>query len=131
MGDRTDWSIQDKTANALYVMIALGAAETVSSFFWGYVIDKFTNKNTIILNMVADTVSYFFIILYAGFYDFKVVLGVLMTFFWGVQVPGIMGFLTSILGFQFTSKLTPFSVFKFLQSLLVFVCICIEIGTTN
>ena len=34
--------------------------------------------------------------------------------------------MSSLLGFQFVSKTTPFSVYKFLQSLLIFVMTCIE-----
>jgi hypothetical protein len=44
-----------------------------------------------------------------------------MCFLWGTQDSGINCFINCILGFEFESKILPFSVFKFTQSLFTFV----------
>ena len=112
-------------------MIALGVGEILGSLAFGHVTDKFSNKNTIFVNMLTCTVGYAFLVLYGIIYDFKFYLGILMTFSWGVQDAGINCLVSSLLGFQFKSKTTPFSVYKFLQSLLIFICVSIEIATKD
>ena len=62
-------------------------------------------------------------------YDFSYYLGILMTFSWGVQDAGLNCLVNSLLGFQFKQVTTPFSVYKFLQSLLIFVFTCVESAT--
>ena len=44
-----------------------------------------------------------------------------MCFIWGLQDSGLNCLLRSILGFEFESKITPFSCFNFTQSLGIFV----------
>ena len=43
-----------------------------------------------------------------------------MAFVWGLMDSGLNAIIRSMLGFEFESKITPFSVFNFIQSLLVF-----------
>jgi len=112
-------------------MIALGVGEILGSIASGYITDKFQTRTTVMINMIACTVGYGFLILYGVIYDFTFYLGILMTLSWGVQDAGINCLLNSLLGFQFESKTTPFSVYKFLQSLLIFICVSIESATTN
>ena len=49
-----------------------------------------------------------------------------MCFAWGVQDGGMNCYISCVLGFQFDSKTTPFSVFKTVQSLTVFVTLLAE-----
>ena len=49
-----------------------------------------------------------------------------MTTSFGVQDAGTQCILQSMLGFQFESQTTPFSVYKFVQSLLIFAVFCLE-----
>ena len=44
-----------------------------------------------------------------------------MCFMWGVQDSGLNCIVRAILGFEFNSKILPFSVFNFVQSLFVFI----------
>ena len=45
----------------------------------------------------------------------------LMCFLWGLQDAGVNCLMNCILGFEFESKSIPFSVFKFVQSLGIFI----------
>ena len=49
--------------------------------------------------------------------------GVAMTFIWGIQDGACQCLVSCILGFQFDSKTTPFSVFKSVQSFSIFAVI--------
>jgi hypothetical protein len=49
-----------------------------------------------------------------------------MAFVWGLMDSGLNAIIRSMLGFEFESKITPFSVFNFIQSLLVFAAQLIE-----
>ena len=125
------WSDQKKDSNALFCMIALGVGEIVGSLAFGYITDNFSLNQIGLFNVIACSVGYGVLILYGIIYDFSFYLSILMTFTWGVQDSGINCLLNSLLGFQFASKTTPFSVYKFLQSLLIFIVTCIESATTT
>ena len=112
-------------------MMGLGVGEIVGSLVFGPITDKYSTKTTSYINMVACTVGYAILILYGAIYDFSFYLGILMTFSLGVQDAGLNCLLNSLLGFQFESKTTPFSVYKFLQSLLIFMCVSVESATAN
>lgn len=126
MGDDSGWSDQEMISKALLCMLGLGTGEIIGSLAFGRITDKYSFKTTIAINAVAVAVAYTILIVYSAIYDFSFVLGTLMTFFWGVQDSGRYCFLNSVLGFQFESKTTPFSVFKFLQSMLIFVFTVVE-----
>jgi hypothetical protein len=49
-----------------------------------------------------------------------------MCFAWGFQDGGMNCYISCVLGFQFDSKTTPFSVFKTVQSLSVFLTLLVE-----
>ena len=131
MDDDVSWSKQTKDSNALFCMIALGVGEIFGSMAFGYITDNFTTNQTGLINIITCSIGYGFLILYGIVYDFSFYLGILMTFSWGVQDAGINCLLNSLLGFQFESKTTPFSVYKFLQSLLIFIVTCIESATST
>jgi predicted MFS family arabinose efflux permease len=80
-------------------MIGLGCGEIIGSLVFGRVADKCSNNTIVLINLVAMTVGYAFLILYAAIYDFSYYLAVLMTFFWGVQDAGISCYMNVLLGF--------------------------------
>ena len=84
MDDRTEWTDQTKDSNALFCMIALGVGEIVGSMAFGYITDHYTTNRTGLINIIACSVGYGFLILYGAIYDFSFYLGILMTFSWGV-----------------------------------------------
>lgn len=99
MDDRTSWSSQDKTSNALLCMLGLGSGEILGSVAWGRITDKCELKQTILINAMAATIAFGCLILYGTIYEFSFPLGILMTFTWGVQDAGVNCLLSSILGF--------------------------------
>ena len=99
MDDKTSWSSQDKTSNALLCMLGLGCGEIIGSIAWGRITDMCSTKRTVLINTVATTIGYGCLILYGAIYEFSFPLGILMTFTWGVQDSGVNCLLNSILGF--------------------------------
>ena len=93
-------------------------------------IRHYNKLKTIMINMLTSTVAYVFLMLYTSIYDFSFYMSILMTFTWGVQDAGINTYINALLGFQFDSKTTPFSVYKFLQSFLIF-CVDELVTTTD
>ena len=65
-------------------MLGLGTGEIGGSILFGRITDKCSTKVTVVANMVALTVAYFFLILYGAIYEFSFYLAILMTFTWGV-----------------------------------------------
>ena len=68
-----------------------------------------------------------FAILFAqiGVWQFGV-LTFFVTFAWGVQDSGMINLTNCVLGFEFDSKIIPFSILKFVQSLFTFVFLVAE-----
>lgn len=87
--------------------------------------DKLSYKLTVFINTIALTTCFAMMILYSVVLDFSFGLACCLTLTMGIQDAGINCLLHSLLGFQFTSKTTPFSVFRFIESLLIFVSISV------
>ena len=126
MSNRTDWTSDEKTAKALLCMVALGIGEVLGSPVQGRILDKCSTKIAGLFNIIATTVAYFFLILYGAVYEFSFGLAIAMTFTFGIQDIGTQVIQTAMLGFQFESKTTPFSVRFFLLSLFTFFVLVIE-----
>lgn len=80
-------------------MIGLGCGEIIGSLVFGRLTDKCPTNTIVVINAIAMTVGYAFLILYAAIYDFSYYLAVLMTFSWGVQDAGIQLYMNVLLGF--------------------------------
>ena len=78
---------------------------------------------TIAANMVAVVAGFGLALGYTIRYEYSLPFGFFMTFFWGIQDGGLNCLINCVLGFQFDSKITPYSVNKFAQSLLIFMVI--------
>ena len=122
MDDEEKWGVEDKqkTSKALLCILGVGVGEVLGSIAFGRITDKCTNKTTCLLNVLATTISYGLLFLLGALYEFSFVLAFLMTTMWGVQDAGTVCLVTCMLGFQFESKTTPFSVYKCSQSAFVF-----------
>ena len=94
-------------------MVGLGVGEIVGSIIYGRISDKYSNKITIVANVVGSLIAFCLLIIYALQFEFSLVYGFAVTLAWGVQDSGINNLLNSVLGFQFDSKTTPFSINKF------------------
>ena len=107
-------------------MAGLGLGEIVGSILYGQIQDKSSKLGSTLANLVGQVLAFAMLLIYVGVYKFSFGLALPLTFLWGVQDGGTNIVLNAMLGFQFDSKITPFSVMKFTQSLLIFVFIYIE-----
>ena len=107
-------------------MLGLGTGAILGSLAFGRITDACSTNTTIAINLIATTIGHGILILYCSLFEFSFPLAILMTFSFGVQDGGVNCLLQALLGFQFTSKTTPFSVYTFFKSLSIFLCICLE-----
>jgi hypothetical protein len=86
----------------------------------GFVRDRVSKKFAIVLLIIETCVAYSFLIWYneRNIFDW---LAYVFVFLWGIQDSGLNCIIRTILGSEFDSKIIPFSVFNFAQSLMVFV----------
>lgn len=113
------WSSDEKLSMSLFAMIPLGAAEIIGGLVQGQIFDKYGHRAGLYLVMVTGLVAFVVVLATIGVYDFSA-LTFFMTFAWGLQDACLCNFANCILAFEFESKVTPFSVFKFSQSLFTF-----------
>ena len=106
---------------ALLAMISLGFGEIVGGLVVGKVRDTIGNKPCIIFQILLVAASMFSILFFNNQNNFDYFPAYLMCFLWGTQDSGTNCFINCILGFEFDSKILPFGVFKFVQSLFIFV----------
>ena len=106
---------------ALLAMIMLGFGEIVGGLIVGKVRDTIGNKPCIFFQILLVAASLFMILRFNNSNDFDYFPAYMMCFLWGTQDSGTNCFINCILGFEFDSKILPFSVFKFTQSLFIFV----------
>lgn len=104
---------------SLFAMIPLGAGEILGSLTQGKFSDKFGSKGGLYLVMGLTVVAFAILFGTVAQYEFSY-LTFIMTFAWGLQDSSLCNFVNCVLAFEFESKVTPFSVFKFSQSLFTF-----------
>ena len=83
------WSQQDKTSYALLCMLGLGSGEILGSLLFGSIMDKLSYKKTVLINIIALSISFAMMIAYSVILDFSFTLACVMTLAWGVQDAGI------------------------------------------
>lgn len=104
----------------LLCMMTMGVAEMIGGFIVTPVINVKGMRAGVFVCLGFTSIAFaVFIILNEvrtfGWYCF------LFTFLWGIQDSCLNTVANSMLGFEFESNITPFSVYKFAQSLFVFV----------
>lgn len=124
--DAEGWDEGKRDKFALLAMVGLGFGEISGAMIFGKIGDSQSMKVTIAANMLSAFVGFSLLIAYTVHYKFTLVFGFFMTFFWGISDGGLNTLINSMLGFQFDSKTSPFSVNKFVQSLLIFAFTCFE-----
>ena len=120
----TDWTSDEKLAMSLYAMIPLGLGEVIGGLVQGKIADRFGVKAGLVFILVLTAVAFGAVFGTIAQYKFGV-LTFLMTFAWGLQDSSVNNFINCVLAFEFESKVTPFSVNKFSQSLFVFAFIIV------
>ena len=75
--------------------------------------------------MIVSACAFAVVFAFVGTWKFGV-LTFFMTFIWGIQDSGMNNYMSCTLGFQFDSKIIPFSILKFVQSLFTFIFLVVE-----
>ena len=107
---------------AMFAMIALGVGEILGALLSGRVIDKYGKKAGVLLVLITMAIGFLFLFLVVIFYKFSV-LTFFMTFFWGLYDSSLNNMCNCIYGFEFDSKILPFSVSKLVKTLLIFIAL--------
>lgn len=118
---KDDYKDQSDKQNetALFTMTLLGAGEIIGGQFVGFINDRCSTKLMLMTELLLCLIAYGFL-----FYvnEANVVAATyVMAFTWGLQDSGLNCLVRCILGFEFDSKILPFSVFNFVQSLFIFI----------
>ena len=123
-------SDDDKLKKSLFCMIALGVAECFGGLLLGKIVDRFGNRRGVFFVLVVNvvTVAITVYVHSVKHYDWR---WYMVCFFWGILDSSDNTLISTILGFEFTSKTEPFSVYKFLQSFSAFMGFLIESEVTS
>lgn len=105
-----DKDMQNYTA--LYAMTLLGIGEIIGGQLIGNIRDKMNNKVAIIMELVLLVISLTVVVIFNSKNRFNI-MAYFMCFLWGLQDSGLNCIIRCILGFEFDSKIIPFSVFNF------------------
>lgn len=122
----SNWSDQTKQKNCLLALVGLGLGEILGSLLLGQIQDRYSNRITILTCLLLSSLAIGVTILFVRIFYFQLWFAILMCFAWGFQDGGMNCYISCLLGFQFESKTTPFSVFKTVQSLSVFITLLVE-----
>ena len=112
-----------RSQQALLTICMIGVGEMIGGVgVIGPIRDKFGNRPALIVLMVL-TAAGLAIFYYYNSKDEYNWIAFLMCLIWGIQDAGVNCLINCILGFEFKSKSTPFSVYKFVQSLFIFASV--------
>ena len=128
--DHKDWNDNKKLAMSLFAMIPLGVGEIIGALVFGKISDKFGPKTSLKFIMVITVVAFAILFATIATYRFNA-LTFVMTFAWGLQDATIQNLMNCILASEFDSKITPFSVYKFSQSLFIFAFLVVASKITE
>ena len=113
------WSDDDRNSWALFTMTMLGVGEILGGGVLGRIRDSCGNQVALIV-LIIETLAAIGLVLAVNINDEYNATTWIMTFVWGFQDAGLNTLINCILGFEFESKVTPFGVYKFSQSLFIF-----------
>jgi len=105
----------------MLAMACVGVGEILGSAVFGRIQDKQTIKVVVLSNLVFLLIAFTIMLAFHSDSGFNFWLACLMTLSWGFQDAGNSCCIYCMLGFQFDSKSTPFSVFCLTQSLSLIV----------
>ena len=122
MADHHDYDDDKNRQNtaALYAMCLLGAGEIIGGQIIGSIRDRIGNNSAIVALLVLTVIALVVVTILNHNNTFNY-MAYLMCFTWGLQDSGLNTIINCILGFEFESNITPFSIFKFVQSIAIFV----------
>jgi predicted MFS family arabinose efflux permease len=91
----------------------LGVGEMLGGQIVGAIQDKVSNRAAIISEMIFLVSALTILLIFNENDYFTYRSAYLMCLTWGIQDSGLCNFLQCVLGFEFESKIIPFSVMKF------------------
>lgn len=94
-------------------MTFLGVGEIIGSQTMAIIRDGYSTRAAIVILIIETCIAYGLLIWYNERDKFDW-LAAVFTFAWGIQDSGLNCIARSVLGFEFDSKIIPFSVFNFL-----------------
>ena len=103
---------EQKNKHALLALVGLGIGEIIGASSFGYVQDNFSNKVSALFCLLLSSVGVAISFSFAQVYSFSLWFAGPMMIAWGIQDGASNCLASCILGFQFDSKTTPFSVYK-------------------
>lgn len=115
------WESQERLSASLMILCGLGIGECVGSEVIGYIQDHVGNRACHYTCLSLALIGTATVIWYIWYMTFSWVNGVVLCTVWGIQDGAVNVMLDCILGFQFDSKRTPFSVNKMVYSMFIFV----------
>ncbi|CDW71948.1 major facilitator superfamily protein [Stylonychia lemnae] len=119
------WDSNKQLSMSFYAMIPLGVGELIGSIIIGNYIDKYGHKATIIPCLISLVVACTLVICHCAINQFTI-LAYFMTFFWGVFDSFINNLMNCMLGFEFESNNTPYSVSTAVWSTSFFIVLILE-----
>ena len=102
-------------------MTMLGLGEICGGYIIGSIRDRLGNRLAVISEMILLVSALSIVIFYNQSDEWSYFKAYGMCLMWGIQDSGLNCLIRCVLGFEFESKILPFSVFNFSQSLLIFV----------
>lgn len=101
-------------------MTGLGAGEIIGGPGIGFLVDKIGSKSTALINAVLVILSVGVTLVVLNV-NASIPLLCTMTFLWGIHDGSLSSHTCEMLGFQFDSKMEPFSIYNLNKSLMVFI----------
>lgn len=110
----------NQNEEALWAMVLLGIGMILGGWITGGIRDRMGNRICVLVCIFFMIVALSIMIWFNQRNYFTFISSYSMCLLWGVQDSGIQCFVNCILGFEFESKILPFSVYRFTQSIFTF-----------
>ncbi|CDW82555.1 major facilitator superfamily protein [Stylonychia lemnae] len=116
-----DYTDEDKKSQiSLLIMTGLGVGEITGALSIGFIIDKLGSKMTCLINVGLCIASVIIALIVLNVKS-TIPLSCVLTFFWGFHDGSLSSHTSEMLGFQFDTKMEPFSIYNLNKSIMVFI----------
>jgi MFS family permease len=117
---------QNHNEEALLAMVMLGIGMILGGWITGGIRDRLGNRICVLTCITFMIIAMTALIWFNENNFFTFLTSYSMCLLFGIQDSGIQCFVNCILGFEFESKILPFSVYRFTQSLFTFVIFLVQ-----
>ena len=112
------WSPTKQTEQMTYVFLTLGIGECFGVIISGQIIDRYGNHIAIYSSLIQTILAFSFLIWYTFNNTFVLGTACTLSFLWGFQDANLNNFIVCVCGFEFESKIIPFSLTYGLSAIL-------------